>query len=943
MAESAVSFLLDNLTPLLQNEAQLLWCVRGQVQSISDELEHIRAFLRVADAKQESNPGLKVWVEQVRDVAYDMEDVLDEFMYHLIYYNGHGFCSCFHWLYCIIKSLKDRHQIASDMQGIESRVNKISEGYQRFNIDIPGWSSRSFVYRQLTIQGDALFLEEADLVGISEPKKHLMEWLLNNETGRQVISVVGMGGLGKTTLVKQVYEDPKVKKRFKVHAWITVSRSFNKDDIIDDIILQIFTVIRKPVPPEVSNMKRDQKRETIKDFLLQSRYLIVLDDVWDVNVWDFIKHSLPSNNKYDSRIMVTTRNADLASASCVEVHDKVYNLEPLSPEESWSLLRKKAFSGEQCPSNLEEICHCVLNRCAGLPLAIAAISAVLATKDKANIDEWAMLRHTFGPEMGENHRLDNMKRVLSLSFNDLPYYLKSCFLYLNMFPDFRKIETMRLIRLWIAEGFVIEKQGMTPEEVAESYIKELLDRSLIQVAGTTSCGRIKSCKVHDLLREMVIQNLKDQNFGVVVKEQGITVPDKVRRVSVAKTLQNVQNKNLSRLRSLLIFNAEDSLTEFPKLFPRDLKLLTVLDLKGAPLETFPDQVSKLFHLKYLNLRKTKVKQIPPSIKNLKKLETLNLKDSFVKELPVEILSLKRLRHLLVYRYEIESYAHFDSKVGVKAPDGIGCLQSLQKLCFIEGNQENLTELGKLNQLRRLGIIKYRETDGSALCSSIQMLINLRSLSITSEEKTNIIDLQHISSPPQYLQRLYLAGHLENLPHWINSLQNLVKLFLKWSRLKEDPLVHLQHLPNLVHLEFLQVYEGESLYFKEGGFPSLKILGLDKLDALQSVIMDKGAMPRLEKLTVQRCKLLTKVPKGIEFLTNLKLLEFFDMPDELVMKLRPDGGEDHSKVAHVSAVYCVYWLGDAWDVYSLERFTERDISPQPCTEMKSYHRSTLWKV
>ncbi|XP_024923294.3 disease resistance protein RPM1-like isoform X2 [Ziziphus jujuba] len=767
MAESAVSFLLDNLTPLLQNEVQLLWGVHGQVQYIFDELERIKAFLRVADAKEESNDYLRVWVKQVRDVAYDMEDALDEFMLRLLYYHGHGFSSSLHKLYHFIKSLKARHRIASDMQGIKSRVESISNSHTRFNMAIPGWSSNRLAYRQLTIQGDALLLEEAELVGIAGPKKQLMEWLLNNETGRQVISVVGMGGLGKTTLVKQVYDDPKVKKRFKVHAWITVSRSINKEDLIDEI----FTDIRKPVPPEVSNMNIDRKRETIKDFLQQSSYLIVLDGVWDVNDWDFIKHSLPSNNRYGSRIMVTTRNAEVASASCVEIHDQVYNLEPLSPEESWELLCKKTFQGKPCPRNLEEVCHCILNRCGGLPLAIVAISAVLATKDDANIDEWASLCHTFGPEIGENYRLDNMKRVLSLSFNDLPYYLKSCFLYLSMFPDFRKIETMRLIRLWIAEGFVIEKEGMTPEEVAEGYIKELLDRSLIQVAGTTSCGRIKSCKVHDLLREIVIQKSKDQNFGVVVKEQGM-LPEKVRRLSVVKTLHNVQNKNLSHLRSLLIFNSEDSLTEFPKLFPRSLKLLKVLELKGAPIENFPEEVCKLFHLKFLGLKKTKVKHIPRSIKKLQKLETLNLKDSFVTELPVEILSLKRLRHLLVYRYQIESYVHFHSKIGVTAPDGIGCLQSLQKLCFIEGNQENLTELGKLNQLRRLGIVKFREKDGSTLCSSIEKLINLRSLSITSEEKTDVIDLQHISSPPQYLQRLYLAGHMETLPQWINSLQNL---------------------------------------------------------------------------------------------------------------------------------------------------------------------------
>lgn len=947
MAESAVTFLLDNLTPLLQEEAQLLCGVRAQVRYIFDELAYIKAFLRVADVKEETDPYLKVWVELVRDVAYDMEDVLDEFKLRLTHFHGRGLSSSFLKLCYFLKNLKARHRIASDIQEIKIRVKRIQKGRSRYNMVGTESNSVGLVNRRLAMyQGDARLLEEADLVGIGEPKKQLIEWLMKNDSGRQVVSVAGMGGLGKTTLVNQVYDDPKVKKLFKVHAWITVTRSFKMEDLLEDMVQQIFTVIRKPVPQEVSKMDSNRLREKIKDLLRQSRYLIVLDDVWDVEVWGAINLALPSN-RYGSRIMVTTRNAEVASSTCVESHDFVYNLEPLPAEDSWELLCKKTFQGNPCPPSLEEICRCILERCGGLPLAIVAISAVLATKDKASVDEWAMLCKTIGPEIEGNVKLDNMKRVLSLSFNDLPYYLKSCFLYLCMFPDFRKIENMRLIRLWIAEGFVIEKEGKTPEEVAEGYLKELLDRSLIQAARITNDGRIKSCRIHDLFRDIVIQKLRDQNFGAIVKEQGVTLPDKVRRLSVVKTLKNVENTTLSRLRSLLIFHAEESFTEFPisTLFPRGLKLLKVLDLKGSPLVNFPSDICKLFYLRYLNLRNTKVNQIPPSIKKLQNLETLNLKNSYVTELPAEILNLKRLRHLLVYRYEIESYAHFDSKIGVKAPDGIGVLQSLQKLCFIEANQENstiLTELGNLIQLRRLGIIKLKENGGLDLSSSIQKLTNLRSLNITSEEKSTMIDLHHISSPPQFLQRLYLTGRLENLPHWITCLQNLVKLSLKWSRLKEDPLVHLQHLPNLVHLEFLQVYEGESLHFKEG-FPSLKFLGLDKLDALQWLTIEDGAMPLLEKLIIQRCKLLKKVPTGVEYLNNLKVLEFFDMPDELIMKLRPDGGEDYWKVAHVSAIFSSYLMDGGWDVYSIERFAERDSSPRHSTAMRSHHRSTLWKV
>ncbi|PRQ19031.1 putative leucine-rich repeat domain, L domain-containing protein [Rosa chinensis] len=422
--------------------------------------------------------------------------------------------------------------------------------------------------------------------------------------------------------------------------------------------------------------------------------------------------------------------------------------------------------------------------------------------------------------------------------------------------------------------------------------------------------------------------------------------EKVRRLSIVNTLQNAHQKRTpSQLRSLLVFGVEDSLTDFPipKLFPTGVQLLTVLDLQGAHLDMFPREVVKLLLLRYLSLRHTKVKQIPGSIKKLQNLETLDLKHSQVVELPSEILNLKRLRHLLVYRYEVESYARFNARKGVKVPAGICGLQLLQKLCFIEANQDTgalMAELGRMNQLRRLGIFKLRKEDGVTLCSSVQNMTNLRSFSVSSTEKDKIIDLSHISRAPPFLQRLYLTGRLEKLPHWISSLQNLVRLFLKWSRLKEDPLVHLQGLPNLVHLELLQVYDGESLHFEAGGFPSLKLLGIDKLEELQSVTIEKGAMPCLEKLIIQRCKLL-KVPSGIEHLTNLKLLEFFDMPDELIMPLHPDGGEDHWKVAHVPAVYYSYWRGGGWDVYSL--VNEGESFNSGTSAERRLERNILWKV
>ncbi|XP_017972645.1 PREDICTED: disease resistance protein RPM1 [Theobroma cacao] len=947
MAESAVHFVLEKLAPFFEKGMQLLVGGREGVAYVRGELERMRAFLRVADALEETDEEVKVWVKQIRDVAHDIEDILDEYMLLLTHNHGEGLYGFLHKMSCCVRNMKARYRIASEIQGINSRIRNICEGHrrlrQKFCADERS-SSNGVGNTWQDRRGDALLLDKTDVVGIDEPKKKLVGWLVNGASDFKVISLSGMGGLGKTTLAKQVYDDPEVKKHFKVHAWITVSQSFKLEGLLKDMVQQLSRVITKPVPEGVDSMSSYQLKTIIKNLLRKRRYLIILDDVWRINEWDAIKFALPAND-CGSRVMLTTRNADLAFSSRIESEGEVYNLEPLPPEVSWTLFCRKTFGGNYCPHYLEEICKQILKKCEGLPLAIVAISGVLATKSKRRIDEWEMVGRSLGAEIDGNDKLMNLKKVLSLSFNDLPYYLKSCFLYLSIFPEDRPIELMRLIRLWTAEGFVEVKQGKTQEEVAEDFFNELLNRSLIQVAGTTSDGRVKSCRIHDLLREIIILKSREQNFAAIAKEQNAMWPDKVRRLSIHNTLQNVlQNRFVSQLRSLFMFGVEEN-PSLHRLIPGGFRLLAVLDLQATPITKFPVEVVNLYYLKYLSLRETKITVVPRFIGKLQNLETLDLKHAYATELPVEILQLQRLRHLLVYRYEFESYDHFHSKYGFKAPERIGSLQSLQKLCHIEVDQGSVTlaELGKLTQLRRLGITKLRKEDGKKLCSSIQNLSSLRSLSIISIEEDEIIDVQHLISPPPLLQRLYLRGRLETLPHWIPYLHSLVKVYLKWSRLAEDPLASLQNLPNLVHLELVQVYDGETLCFKAGGFKMLKHLGLDKFDELKWVQVQVGAMPRVQKLSIQRCKSMEKVPLGIEYLTKLNVLEFFDMPHEFIRTLRLDEhGEDYWRVAHIPEVYSTYWRDGAWEVYSLESFSEGESSPRADTVICCQDLHARWK-
>ncbi|KAJ6327077.1 hypothetical protein OIU78_014039 [Salix suchowensis] len=943
MAEGSVNFLISKLAQVLDEEGQLLTGVRTEAEYISDELEFMKAFLRVADAMEERDPSLEVLVKKVRGIAYDMEDALDDFKLRLTHDRGQRFFAPLQRSFDYVLNLRARHQIASRIRGIKSRVIGISEAHRRYLIrnDImkqgPTFSSIS----RLESQGDGLLLEEADLVGIEKPKRQLIEWLLERKPGREVVSVVGMGGLGKSTLVKKIYDDPDVKKQFKFRAWITVSQSFKKEELLKDIIQQLFRIHRKRRPKGVDHMDYDKLRTVINKFLQQKKYLIVLDDVWHTSAWGAFQHALPNNN-CGSRIMVTTRNTEVASTACMDFPDRVFPLVPLSQEESWILFCKKIFPNNTCPPHLKNISETILGRCEGLPLAIVSISGVLATKDKNKLDEWEMVHRSLGAGFENNDTLMNTRKILSLSYNDLPYYLKCCLLYFSIFPEGNPIGRMKLIRLWIAEGFVEGKEGMTLEEVAEDYLNELIKRSLVRVVEATSDGRVKTCRVHDLLREIMITKAKDQDFVAIAKEDGMMWPEKVRRLSIHKAMPSIPRRHAaSRLRSVLIFWGAHSDSPSPNLSFGHLRFLNVLDLEGAPLKEFPDKVFSLFLLKYLSLRNTNVNSIPSSISKLLNLETLDVKHTQISKLPVGILKLRKLRHLLVYRYEIDFDDRIHTKYGFEPPTQIGNLQSMQKLCYVEANQGDdlLLELGRMNQLRRLGIIKFRKEHGKALCSSVTKLTELRALSITAITNSEFIDLGCLSSPPRFLQRLYLTGRLQSLPEWLHSSDSLVKLFLKWSQLSEDPLLSLQHLPNLVHLELLRVYNGEMICFQANGFQRLKFLGINKLESLKVITVEQGAMPCIEKLIVQSCKELKRLPSGIEYLATLKVLEFFNMPKELIMTLQPNEEHgDYLKVAHVPDVYSTYWNNGILDNFAL--FTKEDKSSSMPSPDGSRHKH-IW--
>ncbi|XP_074374324.1 putative late blight resistance protein homolog R1A-10 [Apium graveolens] len=341
------------------------------------------------------------------------------------------------------------------------------------------------------------------VVGFDDDARTLVEKLMGGKKQLQIISVVGMAGLGKTTLVKKVFDEPSIVYHFHVRAWTTVTQEPNKSDVLSGILKSGFDAGNE-------NCSDMDLSVTLRQRLSGQRYLVVMDDIWDDKYWSDLMLCFPDDN-VGSRIVITSRLADLP----LHVHYQ-HPLRFLSEKESWDLLRYKVFLKESCPSSLIEIGAHIARKCQGLPLSIVVIAGILASDTTTNW--WSQVAREMS-SIASNAPEEYME-TLVLSYNHLPHHLKPCFLYFAAFPEDYEIPEWKLVLLWLAEGFVkiqtsktsMHNKGRNLEEVAADYLKDLISRSLVIVSKLRSDGGIRSCVVHDALRDLCIKIAYEENF-----------------------------------------------------------------------------------------------------------------------------------------------------------------------------------------------------------------------------------------------------------------------------------------------------------------------------------------------------------------------------------------------------------------------------------------------
>ncbi|KAG4390489.1 hypothetical protein AAZX31_06G291300 [Glycine max] len=926
MAETAVSFALGEVYEILKDEAKLLRGIHKDFSDIKDELESIQAFLKDADRRAadeaNTNDGIRTWVKQVREASFRIEDVIDEYLrvIHVVQHLGCGasICKITH----LISTLISRHQIATEIQDIKLSLSVIKERSERYKFQVsqeqPSSSSTGGIEgsRWHDPRMSSLFIEETEIVGFELPRDELVAWLLKGTEERTVISVVGMGGLGKTTLCKHVFDSENVKSHFDCRACITVSQSYTVRGLFIDMIKQFCRETKDPLPQMLHEMDEKSLISELRQYLEHKRYLIFFDDVWHEDFCDQVEFSMPNNNKR-SRIIITTRLMHVAEFFKKSFPVHVHSLQLLPPDKAWELFCKKAFRfelGGKCPAELQGMSNKIVRKCKGLPLAIVAIGGLLSTKSKT-VFEWQKVIQNLNLELQRNPHLTSLTKILSLSYDNLPYHLKPCLLYLGIYPEDYSINHTSLTRQWIAEGFVKSDGRRTIEQVADEYLSELIYRSLIQVSSIGFEGKVKNCQVHDLLHEVIVRKMEDLSFCHFLYEgddESATLGT-IRRLSIDTSSNKVlKSTNNAHIRAIHAFKKGGLLDIFMGLLSSKSRPLKVLDLEGTLLSYVPSNLGNLFHLRYLNLRNTKVQVLPKSVGKLKNLETLDIRDTLVHEFPSEINKLKQLRHLLAFHrnYEAE-YSLLGFTTGVVMKKGIKNLTSLQNLCYVEVEHAGIDliqEMRFLRQLRKLGLRCVRREYGNAICASVEEMKQLESLNITAIAQDEIIDLNSISSLPQ-LRRLHLKARLEKMPNWISTLEFLVKIRLALSNLKDDPLRSLEKLPSLLKVSIWDnAYDGQILHFRSGGFPKLKELYLARLNRVNSILIDKGALLSLENFKLNKMPHLKEVPSGIKALDNLKALDFLDMPTEFVESIDPQNGQNYWIINHVPLVFIRHWIG-----------------------------------
>jgi len=804
MADALVSVVLERLSSIVSEKVgqkvRLFVGVKNEVEKLTSSFRAIQAVFADAEERQLKDQFVKHWLDQLKDVSYDMDDVLDEWdtaIAKLQSKNTRKVCSfmifsCFHF-----REVGLRHRVAYKIKELNERIDGIVVEKNRFHFKL-----LEAGIKQLEHHETASVIDVKEVKGREKDKVRVIKTLLSESSqgpALRTISLVGMGGIGKTTLAKLVFNDHVVKTHFNRRIWVCVSDPFDETRIAKEIL--------EARMRSTQNLKKlETLLEKIQQSFREKKFLLVLDDVWneDSTKWEQLRNSLKCGLP-GSRILVTTRNRNVAKCMGSSPTD-ILELGLLPPEECWSLFSEFSYfeKTDREFDNLEDIGRQIAVKCEGLPLAAKTLGSLL--RFKRSRAEWESVLHSHVWEIKEAE--SNLLAPLWLSYHDLPSEVRRCFSYCAVFPKDFTFYRGDLIKLWMAQGFLRETQNKEMEVMGRECFEALAARSFFQdFKKEEGDDSIYACKMHDMVHDFAQFLTKNESFNVEIDgaaeskidsfsrdaRHSMVVLRKYKTYSFPETIHS-----LKKLRSLIVDGYPSSMNATLPNLIANLSCLRTLRLSRCGIEEVPSNIGKLIHLRHVDLSGNLIRELPEEMCELYNMLTLDVSDcEKLERLPDNMEKLVKLRHLSVGRLFVK----------MRGVEGLSSLRELDEF-HVSGSGEvsNFGDLRNLNHLqgslkiRWLGDVKDPDEVKKALLKSKEHLTCLRLWFESRIDKGTIHDdevLEALEPPPnlEFLEIRYYRGIDPVFSSCINKLR-VVELS-EWGKIENLP--PLGKLPSLEEL------------------------------------------------------------------------------------------------------------------------------------------------
>lgn len=662
LATPVVKIALEKLSSLVFEEFLGITNVRRDLEALRITLTDIRELLGILEKNRTNSSNgfaqMSNWLTKLQVAAYDAGDIIESWAAEYDQWKKKKQVRILSLPFA--SKFRIQYRELNDLREIRARINKILQDGQVYKTII----GSPPVPRSESLSRQTGSLPNNIVEGRGDDVDNITRLLIPDEEASDggsiaFIPIVGMGGLGKTTLAQLVYNNERVKNHFKRKFWVSVTENFDQARIFKGMLESSTTTFD-------ANISFAALQGIVLELVAEKRFLLVLDDLWTNNYMALEPlENILKRGASGSKVLVTSRNNEVSRITGAK---SSYSLRHFNDNESRLLFEKIAFEGRNSPDELEEYAEQIVKRCNGLPLAVKQMGGML--RGITDVSEWRYIARS--GEIWEPKN-DVVLPALQLSFNHLSPTLKQCFAYCSLFPKAYIFDKNELVKLWIAEAFIEPHKGIRTEDIGSRSFKELSDRFFFETLAEDE----SKYKMHDLIHDLAqsistpfFLQVKDnfpKDFGEVSRHVSL-ISNKVEQ-----PLSEIIKKS-NKLRTLLML-AGIHFTAFGKapgeIF-NSLKYMRTLDLSSSSLQELSDSIKNLKLLRYLDLSKTEIRKLPDSICNLYHLETLKLLQCpWLFTLPSTLKNLVNLRHL-----ELDEMFWYKAST---LPESIGCLTSLHNL------------------------------------------------------------------------------------------------------------------------------------------------------------------------------------------------------------------------------------------------------------------------